>query len=69
MLVSNYLVPKYGGMTLEFFSEIIVWVIAIAFVLMICSLIAIAPKDKPEYYNSMVKIKKKKSASKLIGKY
>lgn len=56
-------------MTLEFFSEIIVWVIAIAFVLMICSLIAIAPKDKPEYYNSMVKIKKKKSASKLIGKY
>ena len=70
MLVSNYLVPKYGGMTLEFFSEIIVWVIAIAFVLMICSLIAIAPKDKPVYYNSMVKkIRKKKSASKLIGKY
>ena len=60
MLVSNYLVPKYGGMTLEFFSEIIVWVIAIAFVLMICSLIAIAPKDKPEYYNSMVKNKEEK---------
>ena len=60
MLVSNYLVPKYGGMTLEFFSEIIVWVIAIAFVLMICSLIAIATKDKPEYYNSMVKNKEEK---------
>ena len=60
MLVSNYLVPKYGGMTLEFFSEIIVWVIAIAFVLMICSLIAIAPKDKPVYYNSMVKNKEEK---------
>lgn len=60
MLVSNYLVPKYGGMTLEFFREIIVWVIAIAFVLMICSLIAIAPKDKPVYYNSMVKNKEEK---------
>ena len=28
--------------------------------LMICSLIAIAPKDKPEYYNSMVKNKEEK---------
>ncbi len=52
-LISNYLVPKYGGMTYEFFNELIIWVISIAFVLMVCAFIAIAPKDKPEYYENL----------------
>lgn len=60
VLISNYLVPKYGAMNLEFFNELIIWVIAIAFVMMVCALVAIAPKDKPEYFNSMVKDKKEK---------
>lgn len=64
-LISNYLVPKYGSMNYDFFNELIMWVILIAFVLMICSYIAIAPKDKPEFYNSMIQNKKEKVGFKV----
>lgn len=49
-LIANYLVPKYGEMGYDFFSELIVWVIVIALIMMVCAFIAIAPKDKAEYY-------------------
>lgn len=52
-LIANYLVPKYGEMNYDFFSELIVWVIVIALILMVCAFIAIAPKDKAEYYDQL----------------
>lgn len=52
-LISNYLVPKYGEMGYDFFNELLVWVLGIAFILMICAFIAIAPKDKPEFYENL----------------
>lgn len=64
-LISNHLVPKYGGMTYEFFSELIIWVILIAFVLMVCAFAAIAPKDKPEYYENLEKNKAEKVGFKV----
>ena len=53
-LISNYLVPKYGSMSFQFFDELLAWVIVIALIMMVCAWIAIAPKDKPEFYESMV---------------
>lgn len=52
-LIASYLVPKYGEMGYDFFSELIVWVIVIAFIFMVCAFIAIAPKDRPEYYSQL----------------
>lgn len=59
-LISNYLVPKYGEMNYAFFTELITWVIAVALVFMICAFIAIAPKDKPEYYKQLTSPKAQK---------
>ena len=53
-LISNYLVPKYGSMSFQFFDELLAWVIVIALIMMVCAWIAIAPKDKPEFYENMV---------------
>lgn len=53
-LISNYLVPKYGSMSFQFFDELLAWVIVIALIMMVCAWIAIAPKDKPEFYENMI---------------
>lgn len=37
-LISNYLVPKYGSMSFQFFDELLAWVIVIALIMMVCSL-------------------------------
>lgn len=66
-LTANYLVPKYGDMGYDFFSELIVWVIVIALIFMICAWIAIAPKDKPEYYDSLTQKKDEKVSIKVYG--
>lgn len=64
-IISNYLVPKYGGMTFEFFNEIIIWVIVAAFIMMVCAFIAIAPKDKPEFYEKLEQKQKEKVGFKV----
>lgn len=64
-IISNYLVPKYGSMSYEFFNELIIWVILIALVLMICAFIAIAPKDKAEFYDNLVDNKEEKVGFKV----
>lgn len=50
VLISNYLVPKYGDMNLAFFSELVNWVIIGSAICMIISYIAIRGKDKPEFF-------------------
>lgn len=52
-LIAGYLVPKYGTMGYEFFNELILWIMAIALIFMILSFFAIAPKDKPEFYENI----------------
>lgn len=60
ILNSNYLVPKYGSMNYGYFSELIVWIIVTALIFMVLAMIAIAPKDKPEYYDRLVTNKSEK---------
>ena len=63
-LIANYLVPKYGDMGYGFFSELIVWVIIIALIMMVCAFIAIAPKDKAEYYDQLTSPEEEKATFK-----
>lgn len=50
MLVSTYLVPLYGGFTVEFFRIFITSIIIISAILCVLAVIGISGKDKKEYY-------------------
>ena len=52
VLVSNVLVPKHGGFTVEMFHEMWVIVAIASFVCMCIAVFAISKKDRPEYFGT-----------------
>ncbi len=50
MFLSKVLVPKHGGMNIELFQEIVLWVIGLAVIFETLACIAITPVDKPENF-------------------
>ena len=48
--VSNFLEPKHGGFTLEFFAEFVMIVIVVSAILAILASIGIAAKDRKEFF-------------------
>jgi Na+/melibiose symporter-like transporter len=55
VVVSNYLVPKYGGFTADMFGELFFIVIAIGAVLTLLAVIGIWKKDRQEYFGTAKK--------------
>lgn len=62
LLVSNYLIPKYGGFTEKaLYVEFVLWVALFGSICTILAMIGIWSKDKPEYFGMPSQTKEKKS--------
>ena len=61
LLVSNYLIPKYGGFTEKaLYVEFVLWVALFGSICTVLAMIGIWSKDKPEYFGIPSKTKEKK---------